>query len=151
MVLSFVGRRLHAERVASLLTMREPADGRERFEGIQRVTVGGLPAQEARELLIAHAGGPVDDVVADQLVTAVEGNPLALVELPAVLTTEQLRGTKPLPDPLPLDKRLSGLFAARIRDLDDSARTVLLLASAERLGDPLLLRRAAATIGGSRG
>ena len=36
----------------------------------------------------------------------------ALVELPAALTVEQLRGAAPLPDPLPIGDRLSGLFAA---------------------------------------
>ena len=60
-----------------------------------------------------------------------------------MLTVEQLRGTAPLPDPLPIGERLSGLFAARVRALDADARTVLLLAAAERLGDPTLLRRAA--------
>jgi DNA-binding CsgD family transcriptional regulator len=65
-----------------------------------------------------------------------------------VLTVEQLRGTSPLPDPLPIGERLSGLFATRVAALDANARMVLLLASAERLGDPTLLRRAADAIGG---
>ena len=65
-----------------------------------------------------------------------------------MLTVEQLRGTSPLPDPLPIGERLSGLFATRVAALDADARMVLLLASAERLGDPTLLRRAADAIGG---
>ena len=48
---------------------------------------------------------------------------------------------------MPIGERLSGLFAARVRALDAGARTVLLLASAERLGDPRLLRRAADAVG----
>ena len=65
-----------------------------------------------------------------------------------MLTAEQLQGTSPLPDPLPIGERLSGLFASRLAALDTNARTVLLLASAERLGDPTLLRRAADAVGG---
>ena len=64
-----------------------------------------------------------------------------------MLTVEQLRGAAPLPDPLPIGERLSGLFAARVRALDADAQTVLLLAAAERLGDPRLLRRAAEATG----
>ena len=40
------------------------------------------------------------------IVAATGGNPLALVELPAALTVEQLRGAAPLPDPLPIGERL---------------------------------------------
>ena len=147
MALSFVGRRLGAERVASLVTMRETPEARVRFEGIRRIELGGLSTPEAHELLAAAAVGPVDEIVANHIVAATDGNPLALVELPTALTVEQLRGTAPLPDPLPIGERLSGLFAARVRALDAGARTVLLLASAERLGDPRLLRRAADAVG----
>jgi hypothetical protein len=148
MALSFAGRRLHSERVASLFTMRDTPDAPERFEGIARISLGGLSAHEAHELLASRAGERVNEVVADRIVAATGGNPLALVELPAVLTGEQLRGSSPLPDPLPIGERLSGLFATRVAALDANARMVLLLASAERLGDPTLLRRAAGAFGG---
>ena len=48
---------------------------------------------------------------------------------------------------MPIGERLSGLFAARARALEADAQMVLLLAAAERLGDPTLLRRAADAIG----
>ncbi len=147
MALSFVGRRLRAERVASLVTMRDTPDTPVRFEGIPTIDLGGLSTPEAHELLTTAAARPIDEAVANHIVAATDGNPLALSELPAVLTVEQLRGTAPLPDPLPIGERLSGLFAARVRALDADARMVLLLAAAERLGDPLLLRRAADAVG----
>jgi len=56
MALSFVGRRLHSERVASPLTMRDTPDAPGRFEGIDRIALGGLSAHEAHELLTALAG-----------------------------------------------------------------------------------------------
>ena len=48
---------------------------------------------------------------------------------------------------MPIGERISDLFAARARALDENARMVLLLAAAERLGDPMLLRRAADAAG----
>ena len=147
MALSFVGRRLGAERVAMLVAMRETSDARSRFDGLRRLDLVGLTAPEALELLTAAAAAPVEGTVASRIVAATEGNPLALVELPAALTAEQLRGAEPLPDPLPVGERISGLFAARARALDADARMVLLLAAAERLGDPVLLRRAADAAG----
>lgn len=145
--LSFVGRRLHAERVAMIVALLEASDSRSRFDGLRRLDLAGLANPEALELLTAAAAGPVDRRVASRIVAATGGHPLALVELPAALTAEQLRGAEPLPDPLPVGERLSDLFAARTRALDAGARMVLLLAAAERLGDPMLLRRAADAAG----
>ena len=148
--LSFVGRRLRAEPVASILSARDVPGALARFEGLRPITLGGLSSEDALRLLTERAEGPVDEAVAARLVVATAGNPLALVELPAVLTPEQLRGTAPLPDPLPLGERLAGVFAPRVRALDAAARTVLLLAAAERFGEPALLRRAADLVGGVR-
>ena len=145
--LSFVGRRLRAERVAMVVAWRDTPDTSVRFEHLRRVDLVGLGDSEALELLAGSARAPVDPTVASRIVAATRGNPLALVELPAALTVEQLRGAAPLPDPLPIGDRVSGLFASRARVLDADARMVLLLAAAERLGDPALLRRAAETAG----
>ena len=145
--LSFVGRRLRAERLAMVVACRDTPDTSVRFEHLRRLDLVGLGDSEALELLAGSARAPVDPTVAARIVAAIQGNPLALVELPAALTVEQLRGAAPLPDPLPIGDRLSGLFASRVRVLDADARMVLLLAAAERLGDPVLLRRAAETAG----
>ena len=114
------GRRLHAERVAMLVTVREHPSPRSASKASAGSTSAGCPP-EALDLLTAAAAGPVDESVAGRIVAATQGNPLALVELPAALTVEQLRGTAPLPDPLPIGERLSGLFAARVRALDADA------------------------------
>ena len=145
--LSFVGRRLRAERVAMLVAVREMPEPVVRFDGHRRLHVAGLPAAEAGELLSSSASAPVDHAVARMIVDATQGNPLALVELPGALTIEQLCGAAPLPDPLPIGERLSALFAARVQALDADGQKVLLLAAAERLGDPRLLRRAAEATG----
>ena len=80
--------------------------------------------------------------MAERIIATTNGNPLALIELPASLTEDELRGAVPLRDPLPIGERIADLFAARAQALDEDARMVLLLAAAERLGDPMLLRRA---------
>jgi DNA-binding CsgD family transcriptional regulator len=146
--LSFVGRRLHAERVAMVVALRDAPDTSVRFEHLRRLDLVGLGDAEALELLAGVAHAPVDPTVASRLVAATGGNPLALVELPAAMTAEQLRGAAPLPDPLPIGDRLAGLFAGRVRVLDADPRMVLLLAAAERFGDPVLLRRAAESVEG---
>jgi hypothetical protein len=147
LALSFVGRRLWAERVAMVVALRDTPDTSGRFEHLRRLDLVGLGDPEALQLLAESARAPVDPTVATHIAAATRGNPLALVELPAALTVEQLRGAAPLPDPLPIGDRLSGLFASRARVLDADARMVLLLAAAERLGDPALLRRAAEIAG----
>ncbi len=142
-VLSFVARRLHAERVVLLAATRTTPTSWDGFEGVPRLEVAGLAPVEALELLTSSVKTAIDPDVADRLVAATEGNPLALAELPSVLSAEQLRGAVPLPDPLPIGARLSRVFQSRLHQLNDDGRTLVLLASAERMGDPGLLRRAA--------
>ena len=69
------------------------------------------------------------------------------MELAAELTVGQLAGTSPLPDPLPLGRRLEERFAYRVRTLPRETQTLLLLASAQQLGDPEQLWRAAKSLG----
>ena len=83
--------------------------------------------------------------MAERIIATTNGNPLALIELPASLTEDELRGAVPLRDPLPIDAHVADVFAQRARALKADARMVLLLAAAERVGDPALLRHAAAT------
>jgi DNA-binding CsgD family transcriptional regulator len=142
-VLTFVARRLHADRVALIAAMLTPSTSPAGFEGVRRLDMTGLASAEALELLTAAAEGGIAPDVADRLVAATEGNPLALAELPGALTADQLRGAAPLPDPLPIGGRLASVFEPRLRRLDDDARDLLMLVSAERLGDPGLLQRAA--------
>ncbi|MGE0510207.1 MAG: AAA family ATPase [Acidimicrobiia bacterium] len=147
-VIAFVARRLQAESVAMLVAVRETPDHRIGFERLPRLHVDGLSAADARALVASAAGGVLADAVADHIVAASGGNPLALVELPKALTEEQLRGAVPLPDPLPIGPHLSTVFTPRLSALTAPAQTALLLAAAEQMGDLLLLRRAASTMAG---
>ena len=147
-VLTFVARRLHADPVAMLFAVRDTGVGLlDLFKPLPQLVVLGLPEDDARTLLTSVAGSAIDAKVADRLVEETEGNPLALTEVVAELTAEQLRGDAPLPEPVPVGLSLPDQFAARARLLPSAGRTVLLLASAERPGDPALLHRAARLLG----
>jgi DNA-binding CsgD family transcriptional regulator len=146
-ILAFVARRLMADRVGFLFAARGESNLRSALEGIGVLQIDGIPADDARDLLASVVDGPIDTQVADRIIGAAMGNPLALIELAFDLTPAQLRGTALLPEPLPIGARLQETFLRRVRLLPAGAQTLLLLASAEPSGDPRLLWRAAQHLG----
>src|SRR3954447_8975836 len=80
-VLGFVARRLLAESVAIVVTVREPSDERE-LAGLPELALGGLEDKDARSLLATVIPGRLDERVRDRIVAETRGNPLALLELP---------------------------------------------------------------------
>src|SRR5262249_18521741 len=91
--------------------------------------------------------GRLDERVAEQIVVETHGNPLALLELPRGLSPAQLAGGFGLPGGLSVAGRIQERFLARVEELPEDARRLLLLAAAEPTGDPALVWRAAATLG----
>jgi DNA-binding CsgD family transcriptional regulator len=81
-----------------------------------------------------------------RIVTESQGNPLALVELPAALSLRQRMAHAPLPAVLPLSRRLRALLGPRISALPVTARYLLLLAVLEGSGKLSLLRAASAPV-----
>ncbi len=148
--LGFVARRLFADRIGMLFAVRETGTGPAALEGVSELPVGGLPDDDARELLASVAVGGLDQRTADRIVSETGGNPLALVELGVELSAPQLAGRSPLPEPLPLGRRLEERFVSRVRTLPHETQTLLLLASAQQHGDPEQLWRAAASLGVGR-
>ena len=145
-VLSFVARRLLADPVGMLFAIRETAEPHPSLQALPALRVTGLPEQDAYELLAAAVARPVHPDVAARIVAETEGNPLAIVEAAAGMTTEQLRGHVPLPEPLPVGHRLEDLFTRRVRDLPPDTRALLLLAAAEQPGEGDRLWRAASAL-----
>jgi DNA-binding CsgD family transcriptional regulator len=140
-VLGFIARRLSGSHVG-LLTAARP--GQESFfdrYSLSNLLVGPLDDAAAEELLTSHYPA-LAAPVRRRLLAEAEGNPLALLELPAALTSAQRAGN--LPSVLPLGQRLQSLFAQRIHDLPESTRHVLLLAALESSGDLKVLQAAAA-------
>jgi DNA-binding CsgD family transcriptional regulator len=142
--LVFVARRLFAESVALVLATREQGD---EFEGLPRLVVEGLPADDARALLASALGVPLDERVREQLVAETRGNPLALLELPRGLTPAQLAGGFGLLDAPTLSGRIEHSFQRRFAGLPAETQRLLLVAAAEPLGDPVLVWQAAGRLG----
>ncbi len=143
--LQFVARRLDAEGIVMLFAARE-GDARS-FEApdLPLLPIGGLDPQAADELLARSAGASA--AVRARLVSQTEGNALALVELPAALSAEQLAGQEPLPESLPMTRQLETVFNERVRDLPDDTRRLLLLAAADDSEDVWVVSRAGERLG----
>ncbi|WP_088286337.1 helix-turn-helix transcriptional regulator [Kineosporia sp. A_224] len=97
---------------------------------IPRLAVGPLAAPSARDVLRDVAPDLVEPV-ADLVLRAAAGNPLALVELPAGLTADQRVGCERIDLPLMPGDRMGTVFGRRVRSLSKDARDVLLLAAAD--------------------
>ncbi|MFN8192739.1 MAG: AAA family ATPase [Nocardioidaceae bacterium] len=145
--LLFCTRRLGADRVAVVFSVREGVPSRLDKQGLPELTVPGLGADEARELLDRALADGQSAEVTERLLAEADGNPLALLELPRGLTQDQLRGAAPLPPQLRLTDRVEGVFLDRVRRLPDAAQTLLLLAAADDTGDAAVLRAAATRLG----
>ena len=146
-VLAFVARRLFADRIGMLFAVREPAERRVPLDGLPALSLAGLPPQEASELLASVSGVPVNPRVGERIVLQTRGNPLALVEIGAGLTRDELSGALPLPEPLPVGRRIEEGVRRRVRGFPADLQTLLLLAAAEPSGDPDLLWRACTLLG----
>jgi DNA-binding CsgD family transcriptional regulator len=144
--LLFAARRLADEPVAMLFAARDGDPRRFDSGDLPVLAVHGLGTADAAALL-REAADPVAPVVADALVAATAGNPLALVEVPAGLTTAQRRGEEPLPAALPVTAEVERAFLDRARPLDDAAWTWLLVAAVDDSGREGTVRRAAAALG----
>jgi DNA-binding CsgD family transcriptional regulator len=142
--LAFVARRLFADPVGLLFAARELGD---ELRGLPELVVHGLRRGDARALLASVLGFPLDERVRDRVVAETRGNPLALLELPAGLTATQLAGGFALLGATQLSGRIEESFVRRVEALPDRARSLLLVAAAEPVGDPLLVWRAAERLG----
>jgi DNA-binding CsgD family transcriptional regulator len=139
--LTFVSRRLLAERIGMVLAVREPVAGLT-WRGLPKMGIGGLADDDARALLSSVVPGRLDMKVRDRIVAETRGNPLALLELPRGLTVEELAGGFGRPDAQPLASRIERSFAGRMESLPAATRKALLTAAAEPVGDVTLLVRA---------
>jgi DNA-binding CsgD family transcriptional regulator len=144
--LGFVARRVAAEPVSMVFAVREPSAERE-LVGLPELEVEGIGEDDARILLASAIPGRLDQDVADRIVAETRGNPLALLELPRGLSQAQLAGGFGLPDTRPLSRRVEQSFLERVRSLPVESQLLLLLASAEPVGDVTLLWRAADRLG----
>ena len=95
--LLFVARRLLADRVALVFGAREGDVRTFLGDGLPELVLDGLDSASASALLTERAGAPVNAEVCAALVAQTGGSPLALMEMPAVLSVDQLAGKARLP------------------------------------------------------
>jgi DNA-binding CsgD family transcriptional regulator len=144
LTLAFVARRLLAERVGIVFAAREPGDA---LRDVPVLEVHGVHNGDARALLNSAVRFKMDERVRDRIVAETRGNPLALLELPRGLSATQLAGGFGLLSAQTLTGRIEESFVRRLDALPDDTRRLLLVASAEPVGDPLLLWRACELLG----
>ena len=142
--LGFIARRLLADRIALLFAAREVGG---LLAGLPELQVGALGHRDSRALLESVLPARLDEGVLGRIIAETHGNPLALLELPRGLTPAQLAGGFGLPAAQPLSDRIQESFARRLANLPRDARRLLLVASADPVGDPALVWRAAQILG----
>ena len=142
--LMFVARRLSADRIALVFATRELGSSLTR---LPQLRVDALGHRDARSLLESVLPAPLDDRVLDRIVDETHGNPLALLELPRGLSPTQLAGGFGLPANVPMSASIEESFTRRLAALPHEARRFLLVAAADPVGDPALVRRAAEHLG----
>ncbi|HET7855592.1 MAG TPA: AAA family ATPase [Gaiellaceae bacterium] len=133
--LLFAARRLDSEGVALLLGIREGEACAFSASGLDELVLVGLKREHARELLSRRLEHEAAPEVVERLVRDTQGNPLALVELPPLLSEGQLAGSEPMEDPLPAAPALERAFLRQIEALDAETRGSLLVAATSESGE----------------
>jgi DNA-binding CsgD family transcriptional regulator len=123
-VLTFLARRLVAEPIALLASVRDGYPTSLEQEHLPRLRLERLGANEAAELLDRHAPD-LHPIRRAGLLAEAAGNPLALVELGGVLRPAD-RGEQLEPRPATLTARLEHAFAARLDGLPHETSLALL-------------------------
>ncbi|MGZ4337946.1 MAG: LuxR C-terminal-related transcriptional regulator, partial [Gaiellaceae bacterium] len=133
--LAFVCRRMDAEGIALLLATRDLTSVYGTFDRLAELHVEALSeealSEEAAGRLISSLDYPPPAArVQDRVITEGGGNPRALLEFARALSRSQLAGSVPLPDPLPVSRRLGDGYLEVIRQLPAETRSLLLIVAA---------------------
>lgn len=144
--LIFTARRLQVERAAMLFAAREGEPWRFDLNGLDVLALNGLPDEAAGQLLRACAPSAVTSVRM-RLLSEANGNPLALQELAAALSEEQLAGRAALPEAMALTPRLAAVFRNHVRALRADTQLALLVAALDGTGS---LDAVLGVLGGAR-
>ena len=125
-VLAFLARRIESDHVILLAAARDGYPSGLTDAGLPEHRLVGLDDEAAAALLDAWA--PQLPLAArTQILREAAGNPLALLELPAVAARQA--DEQWVPGAFPLTQRLEHAFAARVSDLPEATRRVLLVAA----------------------
>ncbi|MGW5385332.1 AAA family ATPase [Nocardia sp. NPDC003963] len=128
-VLAFLARRVHAEPITVLATLREGAASPLTDAGLTPMRLTALSTAHAAALLRV-AAPELAAPVRERILAEADGNPLALTEL-----ATRVAGLDELPATLPMTERLRRAFAARAQALPAATATALLVAALDDGGD----------------
>ena len=147
--LTFVARRLAAERIGMVFAVRDAPDGAKATRSMRfpALIVRGLADADAAALLDSVVAGPLDERVRSRIIAEARGNPLALLELPRDLDAAELAFGIGSVDRAALTGRIERGFTRRLDPLPPPTRQLMLIAAAEPSGDVTLLWRAAVRSG----
>ena len=167
--LAFMGRRLHADGIGLVLCVRDGASGASPIDGLPTIRLTGLSDADAARLLASvpvapsaidaenpigisqpgadhpAAASPValrNATVISRIIADTGGNPLALREFAGNVAGGALPAT-----PLPLGPRLEAHFQRQVDSLPQETKSLLLVLSVAPSDEPVVLWRAAATLG----
>jgi DNA-binding CsgD family transcriptional regulator len=139
----FAGRRLGAEGVAMLGALREgTAVAGLEVPWLELLRIAPLAETEARELLTASQVERMAPAVADRLVETAAGNPLALLEIPRLLSDGQRAGREPLEEPLRPGTGVERAFRRALDGLEEPERRALLVAASAHSGRVVVIEPA---------
>jgi DNA-binding CsgD family transcriptional regulator len=142
-VLTFIARRVNADPIVVIGSVRTGYDIAFAAAGLPELDVQGLDDTSARAVLAEH-GGDLSYASQQRILREAQGNPLALVELPAVLRAVP----GPPPETLPLTARLERAFAARIDGLPSRTRDAVLVAAVDDCDELLEILAGASGLAG---
>jgi hypothetical protein len=139
-VLAVVARHVAGARLGLLAAQRA---GEDCFFDRSGLPLHELPPLDegAATALVERTRPGIAPAVLRRVVETGAGNPLALLELPAALSREQLEGVAPLRPVLPLGRAAGRAVLRRIAELPGGVRRLLLLAALETTGSLDVLRR----------
>ena len=144
----FAGRRLAAEGVAMLGSLRDgTAVAGMEAPWLERLRIAPLADAEARELLGAAQSERMAPTVAERLVSTAAGNPLALLEIPRLLSDGQRAGREPLEEPLRAGAGIERAFRRALDGLGEDSRRALLVAATAHTGRIEVIQAALAQTG----
>jgi DNA-binding CsgD family transcriptional regulator len=135
-VLGFAARRLSQIPVGLIAASRIGEDSLLGQAGLPTRIIPPLTDSAANTLLISRFPA-MSPRVRQRLLTEAQGNPLALLELPAALQERSATSDagSPLPAVLPLSRRLQATFTTRLQPLPPLVRRLLLAAVLDGTGD----------------
>jgi DNA-binding CsgD family transcriptional regulator len=145
-VLAFVGRRIESDPILLLAAARDGYPSVFGEAGLPQHMLAGLDDTAAAALLDASAP-QLPITMRIRVLREASGNPLALLELPSVvggLEDEQL-----IAGQVPLTERLERAFAARVSDLPEATRVVVLVTALSDADDVNEILQAGSAISGS--